>query len=131
MALLDIEGLGKPILKEKEKDNLVNLSKEDEREDEKEQIETIFREKAKEKLVKEIFLQDYILYNSNIIIIVIGILTFFEQTLLNRIRNEISRNKINKPLFIIHNLMTYTTEEQVEDYIMFQIFLKGLRLITN
>ena len=125
MALLDIEGLGKPILKEKEKDNLVNLSKEDEREDEKEEIETIFREKAKEKLVKEIFLQDYILYNSNIIIIVIGILTFFEQTLLNRIRNEISRNKINKPLFIIHNLMTYTTEEQVEDYIK-KVLLKSV-----
>jgi len=77
----------------------------------------IFQEKSREKLITEIFLQNYIIYNSNILIIVIGILTYSEQKLLNRIRNEIKRNGINKPLFIIHNLITYTTEQQVEDYI--------------
>ena len=77
----------------------------------------IFQEKSREKLITEIFLQNYIIYNSNILIIVIGILSYSEQKLLNRIRNEIKRNGINKPLFIIHNLITYTTEQQVEDYI--------------
>jgi hypothetical protein len=42
--------------------------------------------------------------------------------LLNRIRTEFlkarnNKNKAQKPLFIIHNLMTYTTIEQVEEYI--------------
>jgi len=42
--------------------------------------------------------------------------------MLNRIRTEFIRarydkNKVKKPLFIIHNLMTYTTIEQVEEYI--------------
>ena len=122
MALLDIEGLETSILKEEEKeeeekDNLINLSKE--------YNEQIFKEKSADKSITEIFLQNYIVYNSNIIIIVVGILTHSEQKLINRIRNEISRKRINKPLFIIHNLMTYTTEEQVEDYIK-EVLLKSV-----
>ena len=65
----------------------------------------------------ELFLQNYIIHNSDILIIVVGILTYSEQKLLNRIKNEIKRLKINKTLYIIHNLMTYTTIKQVEDYI--------------
>ena len=89
------------------------------REEKKEDIKKIkiFQEKSREKLITEIFLQNYIIYNSNILIIVIGQLTYSEQKLLNRIRNEIKRNRINKPLFIIHNLITLTTEQQVEEYI--------------
>ena len=56
--------------------------------------------------------------NSDILIIVVGIMTYSEQKLLNRIKTEILRSKLrNRPLFIIHNLITYTTIEQVEDYI--------------
>ena len=87
------------------------------KEEKKEDIVKIFQEKSREKLITEIFLQNYIIFNSNILIIVIGILTYSEQKLLNRIRNEISKNRINKPLFIIHNLITYTTKEQVEEYV--------------
>ena len=87
------------------------------KEEKKEDIVKIFQEKSREKLITEIFLQNYIIFNSNILIIVIGILTYSEQKLLNRIRNEIAKNRINKPLFIIHNLITYTTKEQVEEYI--------------
>jgi len=86
-------------------------------EDKKEDIVKIFQERFREKLITELFLQNYIIFNSNILIIVIGILTYSEQKLLNRIRNEIYRNGINKPLFIIHNLITYTTQEQVEEYV--------------
>ena len=133
MAILDIEGLERPILKE-EKDNLENLSKKDEREDgkevkrenEKEDIEKIFKEKVEEKIITELFLQYYIIYNSNIIIIVVGSLTYSEQNLLTRIKNELSKLKMNKPIFIIHNLMTYTTEEQVEDYIK-EVLLKCMK----
>ena len=79
------------------------------------------REKSREKLITELFLQNYIINNSDILIIVVGILTYSEQKLLNRIKIEFlklrNKNKIDKPLFIIHNLMTYETVGQVEEYI--------------
>ena len=65
-------------------------------------------------------MQNYIIYNSDILIIVVGILTYSEQKLLNRIKSKIktSKNKENQnTLFIIHNLITYTSIKQVEDYI--------------
>ena len=65
----------------------------------------------------EMFLQNFIMYNSDIIIIVVGILTYTEQKLLNRIKEEISQNRLKKTLYIIHNLITYTSKEQV-NYIL-------------
>ena len=77
----------------------------------------LFKEKSREKLITELFLQNYIINNSDILILVVGILTYSEQKLLNRIKTEIIKNKINKPLFIIHNLMTFFDKKEVEDYI--------------
>ena len=77
----------------------------------------LFKIKSRDKLITELFLQNYIIYNSDILIVVVGILTYSEQKLLNRIKTEIQRAKIDKQMYIIHNLMTYTTVEQVEDYI--------------
>ena len=77
----------------------------------------ILKENIKDKVMTELFLQNYIIHNSDILIIVVGILTYSEQKLLNRIKKEMKRLKINKTLYIIHNLMTYTTIKQVEDYI--------------
>lgn len=34
-----------------------------------------------------------------------------------KIKKEIERSKINTPLFVIHNLITYTSVQQVQDYI--------------
>ena len=83
-----------------------------------ENVKKQFKEKSREKLITELFLQNYIMNNSDILIIVVGIMTYSEQKLLNRIKTEILRSKLrNRPLFIIHNLITYTTIEQVEDYI--------------
>ena len=79
------------------------------------------KEKAKEKLITELFLQNFILFNSDILIAVVGILTYSEQKLLNRIKSELirlSKNKnSNNTLFIIHNLMTFTTVKQVRQYL--------------
>ena len=51
----------------------------------------------------------------------VGILTFSEQKLLNRIRTDFiklkNKNKIDRSLYIIHNLITYKTRAQVEEYI--------------
>ncbi len=107
IALLDSAGLENPVLKDEEYINNINNQNEKE----------LFKEKSREKLITELFLQNYIMNNSDILIIVVGILTYSEQKLLNRIKTEIQRTKINKPLFIIHNLMTYTLKAQVEDYI--------------
>ena len=98
---------------EENKDDL----KEDELENENKSEKEIFREKSREKLITELFLQNYIIYNTNILIIVVGILSYSEQKLINRIRTEIQRSKINRKLFIIHNLLTYTTKEQIKEYI--------------
>ena len=77
----------------------------------------LFKEKSREKIITELFLQNYIINNSDILILVVGILSYSEQKLLNRIKNDIQKSKINKPLFIIHNLKTYYTKQQVEKYI--------------
>ena len=111
IVLLDSAGLETPVLKnEDESKNPI--------EDEIKE----FKEKSREKLITELFLQNYIINNSDILIIVVGILTYSEQKLLNRVRTEFlktrnNKNKVHKPLFIIHNLITYTTREQVEEYI--------------
>ena len=106
IALLDSAGLETPVMKIKEENNLYNLTPKE-----------YFKEKSREKIITELFLQNYIINNSDVLIIVVGILTYSEQKLINRIKNEIQRAQINKPLFIIHNLITYTSVEQVEEYI--------------
>ena len=110
IALLDSAGLETPVLKYQDYGDLKTIYKFNEKE--------IFKEKSREKLITELFLQNYIINNSDILIIVVGILTYSEQKLLNRISNEFKKAKSkNKPLFIIHNLITYTSIDQVKDYI--------------
>ena len=75
---------------------------------------------ASDKTLTEYFIQNFIIQKSNILIVVIGILNYPEQKLLNRIKTE-NKNK-NKnlnppPLFVIHNLQTFSLKKQVEDYI--------------
>ena len=131
IALLDSAGLETPVLKEnenekekektetneKEENCELETVKENETQNEEKNENELFKEKSREKLLTELFLQNYIINNSNILIIVVGILTYSEQKLLNRIKNEMQRSKINKPLFIIHNLITYTSIPQIKDYI--------------
>ena len=143
IVLLDSAGLETPVLKEEnEKENESKMKDENKNETGEEiKIETkngeekksdlnneenieeeYFREKSREKLITELFLQNYIINNSDILIIVVGILTYSEQKLLNRIKTEILKlkknNKIShKPIYIIHNLITYKTKDQVEEYI--------------
>ena len=135
IVLLDSAGLETPVLKggclsgnenknsyvkeKKEKNGNQNVEKKnggDKNEKKKKNFE-LFKEKSREKIITELFLQNYIINNSDILILVVGILSYSEQKLLNRIKNDIQKSKINKPLFIIHNLKTYYTKQQVEKYI--------------
>ena len=69
----------------------------------------LFKIKSREKLITELFLQNYIIYNSDVLNIVVGILTYSEQKLLHRIKIEIQKSKIDKQIYVIHDLMTYTS----------------------
>ena len=106
IALLDSAGLETPVLK------IDSNVKEDE-------VKEYFKEKSREKLITELFLQNYIINNSDVLIAVLGILTYSEQKLLMKIKKEIERSKLNIPLFIIHNLIPFTKVEQVNEYIDF------------
>ena len=79
--------------------------------------EKAFKEKSREKIMTELFLQNYIMHNSDILILVVGILTYSEQKLINRIKTEMKNQKIEKPLYIIHNLILYDTVDKVEKHI--------------
>ena len=114
IILLDSAGSETPVLK----NNLIN-NNDDENENKIEKdvtdIKDVFKEKSREKLITELFLQNYIINNSDILLVVVGILTFSEQKLINKIK--LLQKKSRKPLFIIHNLMVYTSIKQVEEYI--------------
>ena len=114
IVLLDSAGLETPLLLDKkEKEEILDKSFSKFTNE----MNDTLKEKAREKIMTEMFLQNFIMYNSDIIIIVVGILTYTEQKLLNRIKEEISRTKLKKTVYIIHNLITYTSKEQVQLYI--------------
>ena len=106
----------------KEENNKEKLKLEKEGPNEKKDIveinsKELFKIKSREKLITELFLQNYIIYNSDILIIVVGILTYSEQKLVHRIKIEIQKSKLDKQIYVIHNLMTYTSRKQIEEYI--------------
>ena len=117
IALLDSAGLETPVLREDEKKLKEELNQNNENENNKINEKELFREKSRDKLITELFLQNYIIYTSDILLLVVGILTYSEQKVLNRIRTDFQRSKIKKPIYIIHNLVTYTSIEQVKEYI--------------
>lgn len=74
---------------------------------------------SRDKLFTEAFLESYILRKCNVLLLVIGILSFSEQKLINKISQDLEKlkEKEKKNLIIIHNLQTYETVSQVEKYI--------------
>ncbi len=71
---------------------------------------------TKDRRLTDYFLQKFILWNSDILLCVVGQLTFSDQKFINTIRSQINNRK-KKKLFIIHNLTTFVEKKQVEDYI--------------
>ena len=120
IALLDSAGLETPVLiEEEEKENDYNDKRKEKKDNEKkgEEKNDLFKEKCREKLITELFLQNYIIHNSDVLIVIVDCLSFSEQKLIMKVKKEIERAKRNKPLYIIHNLKTYTTVDQVKNYI--------------
>ena len=81
---------------------------------------------SRDKLFTEAFLESYILRKSNVLLLVVGILSFSEQKLINKISKDLEKLKENKSknLIVIHNLQTYEEVADVEKYID-QILLKS------
>ena len=109
--LLDSAGSEVPLLDYEKKLKKLN------REEALSQLEII----AKDKTLTELFLQKFIIYSCDMLCLVVGVLTYPEQKLLNRIektlKTMINTDKIYKKLFVIHNLESFVEREQVESYI--------------
>ena len=124
IALLDSAGLETPVLLEKkeidnknEKNGNENINKNLQKKIELQKKNELFREESRDKIITEFFLQNYIIHYSDILLLVVGILTYSEQKLLNKVKSELMRITKDKTLYVIHNLMTFTTKKQVENYI--------------
>jgi len=104
IALLDSAGLETPVL----------ISDINSRKNESNEL---FKEKSREKLITELFLQNYIVNNSDILLVVVDCLSYSEQKLLLKIKKEIEISYKKSQVFVIHNLKNYTSINQVNDYI--------------
>ncbi len=108
IILIDSAGSETPLIEDanfdfnKYKDNPLEL---------KEQLDNLARDKS----LTESFLQNIIINESNMLLILVGNLTYPEQKLLNKIREETENKKQN--LYVIHNLQTFIEKTQVEHYI--------------
>ena len=69
---------------------------------------------ARDKKAVELFIQDFIIEKSHILVIVVGQLTLREQKLIN---NVVKTAKENKSIYVIHNLKNFYSKEQISDYI--------------
>ena len=72
----------------------------------------IIKELNKDKKFRNIFIEDFIIRHSNILIIVINQLSFKEQKFLNRLKNEDFET-----IFVSHNLQFFCDVKSIEDYI--------------
>ena len=97
-----------------------NYEKEEElkkNEDIEDESNNDFEKYSRDKLITEFFLQKFIIWKSDILILVVGNISLTEQKLLYKVKQEVKNLNKNKQIFVIHNLKEYTTEEQVNDYI--------------
>ena len=139
IILLDSAGLETPVLKknninkeekeekeenkEKEnnedkgdKKNKIEKSKINEIDEKENEQNKEFKENARDKIMTELFLEDFIIEACDILLIVVGKLTYSEQILINKIKVE-SKIQNKTRIFIIHNLQELRTIKQVENYI--------------
>ena len=118
-TILDSAGLQTPLIKD---DEIILDEKEENNDNEIEQKRKKYENLYKNKTQTENFIQNLIIYTSDMLLIVVGKLTFNEQRLINKIKKVIEIcpkdiNKKSKPFYIIHNLSNFQTKKQVEDHI--------------
>ena len=133
LAILDSAGQETPLLIENKKEKSTEGNKKDSNED---QLE--FEEYSRDKLITEFYIQQFILWKSNIVILLVGSITLSEQKLYARIKSEllaIQENKReNKKLYVVHNLQNFYLKDDVNDYIentlkkLYNVELEELRM---
>ena len=112
-TLLDSAGLQTPLLRDDE-----NLNNDEDNNN------NINKSLYKDKTQTENFIQNLIIYLSDMLLIVVGKLTFNEQQLINKTKklfNEYNTKK-DKKISIIHNLVNFQEESQVEEHIKNTLF---------
>ena len=111
--ILDSAGLQTPL-----------LSNEHYKDKDEENIRKKYEDLYKDKTQTENFIQNLIIYLSDMILIVVGKITFNEQKLINKIKKELEENDDEKEntIYIIHNLMNFQTKSQVEKHIETNLF---------
>ena len=125
VAILDSAGQETPLLRMEaqkiEKNENEEKNESDETPKKSEDIEdkknNEFEQYSRDKLITEFFLQKFIIWGSDIIILVVGNISLTEQKLLYKVKQEVKNLDKNKQIFVIHNLKEYSTVEQVNDYI--------------
>ena len=91
-----------------------NDSKEEE--NSKMKLEDKIREIARDQLICEYILSEFILENASVILLVLEQLSYAEQIMLKNIIQQLKNNK-NKKLLVIHNLMNLTSIPEIEGFI--------------
>lgn len=103
--------------KDNDKINQNNIEKQNKNEASEDEKNIEFEQYSRDKLITEYFLQKFIIWKSDVLILVVGNISLTEQKLLLRVKKEVKNLDKNKQIFVIHNLKDYSTEEQVNDYI--------------
>ena len=128
IILLDSAGLETPILnthnneEDKNEEKTPEEKKENGKdelkvENKKEELNDIFANKSRDVIQLELFLQNFIIKYSDILILILGKLTINEQKLLLKVKTHIKNLKRKEPLLVIHNLKDFETKKQVDDYL--------------
>ena len=103
---------------EKEEDDDIEGKKKKKSNQIDEEIKKIkeFRDNSSDKIITELFLQNFIVKNCDILLLVVGKLTYSEQKLIIKIKDECKKQNKSR-LFIVHNLQEFRKVEQVQNYI--------------
>ena len=133
IILLDSAGLETPILKAdnngtprpgpqeeyeiKEGDKIENGNEEIKTADKRENVHDLFENKSRDIIQLELFLQNFIIKYSDILILILGKLTINEQKLLLKVNSHIKNLNRKEPLIVIHNLKDFEKISQVHDYL--------------
>ena len=107
IIILDTAGQENPLVREGDNSGKEELNKM--------QLEDKIREIARDQLVCEYILSEFILEKATVIILVLEQLSYAEQMMLKNITQQLNDKK--KKLLVIHNLMNLNTIPEIEGFI--------------
>lgn len=104
-VIIDSAGMSTPVL------YLDKINENDKNKDDK------LIEKERDKSHTESFLEGFIIEQSDIIIVVVGVLTDSDQKLIEKVSRKICQEKLKKNIIVVNNLREFIKIKQVEEYI--------------